>query len=95
MCASILSEEKKTDVDKPLGQAGISVLRVTMSHQQDLTHSQTNRYTSLQHPNTSDQVSYVLICFGVIFLDKFYLFGHICISVYEDSMMNTGYLGNI
>ena len=87
MCASILSEEKKTDVDKPLGQAGISVLRVAVSHQQDLTHSQTNRYTSLQHPNTSDQVSYVLICFGVIFFG----FGHICISVYEDSMMNTGY----
>ena len=91
MCASILSEEKKTDVDKPLGQEGISVLRVAMSHQQDLTHSQTNSYTSLQHPNTSDQVSYVFICFGVNFLDKFYLFRHICISVYEDSMMNTGY----
>ena len=67
MCASILSEEKKTDVDKPLGQEGISVLRVAMSHQRDLTHSQTNRYTSLQHPNILDQVSYVLICFGVIF----------------------------
>ena len=70
MCASILSEEKKTDGDKPLGQAGISVLRVAVSHQQDLTHSQTNSYTSLQHPNTSDQVSYVLICFGVIFSDS-------------------------
>ena len=64
MCASILSEEKKTDVDKPLGQAGISDFRVAVSH------SQTNRYTSLQHPNTSDQVSYVLICFGVIFSDS-------------------------
>ena len=70
MCASILSEEKKTDVDKPLGQAGISVLRVAVSHQQDLTHSQTNRYTSLQHPNTSDQVSYLLICFGVKFFGQ-------------------------
>ena len=74
-------------MDKPLGQEGISVLRVAMSHQRDLTHSQTNRYTSLQHPNILDQVSYVLICFGVIF----FRFGHICISVYEDSMMNTGY----
>ena len=74
VCASILWEEKKTDVDKLLGQAGISVLRVTMSHQRDLTHSQTSRYIYLQHPNTSDEVSYVLICFGVIFLDKFYLY---------------------
>ena len=61
---------KKNDEGKPLGQAGISVLRVAMSHQQDLAHSQTNRYTSLQHPNILDQVSYVLICFGVIFLDS-------------------------